>query len=184
MPFLEVVTRAYKRPTMLARNIASLRAQTDPDYSQVLLVDEIGIGVPEANAVLSRFVPMGEWVWVLDDDDMCIYDNLIADLKRVSTETPDIDAIMVRMEHECGIILPSDEDWKTGRMKLGGVGMSAPIVRRSTWANHCHAFASGNYYADFDFIFSLFKSKPRLGWLDVVASKVQRQSVGRTENED
>lgn len=50
MSFLTVITRTYKRPGLLARNQASLAAQTDPDFEQILLVDDAGRGVAWANA--------------------------------------------------------------------------------------------------------------------------------------
>jgi hypothetical protein len=47
--FLTVITRTYLRPNFLKLNQESLRNQTDGDWEQILLVDKVGIGVPEAN---------------------------------------------------------------------------------------------------------------------------------------
>jgi hypothetical protein len=72
--FLEVLTRCYRRPGLLAANQASLRAQTCADWTQTLLVDEEGRGIAWSYVNMAGYAPhlVGEYVWILDDDDLCV----------------------------------------------------------------------------------------------------------------
>lgn len=183
MAFLEVVTRVYRRPTMLKRNIASLRAQRDDDYRQMFLIDAVGRGVPAANARLAHHTPTCGWVWVLDDDDECIYGGLIADVRRlVLAHNPPV--IIVCMDHgELGV-LPPVERWQKAPAH-GEIGMSAFIVRRDIWMTHRAAFGNNNnYHGDYDFIAQVWRdTNDGEGWLwhPVIASRVQRISRGGRE---
>lgn len=177
--FLEVITRSYKRPSMLRNNIASLQAQTDPDYWQVIMQDAIGRGVAWANEQLVECAPQCDYVWVLDDDDMCIRPTLIAELKQIVAEH-DPDVIMMRMDHGPRGILPDGDFW--GRPpQIAHVGCSAFIVHREIWLLHQLAWMKGGYSADFSFIGSVFALNPRVYWHDVIASRVQRISLGEPE---
>ena len=62
-PFLSVVTRCYKRPDMLNENKASLRGQTDQDYEQLFIVDDVGRGV--IRAAVRQGAPLGDLRGVL-----------------------------------------------------------------------------------------------------------------------
>jgi hypothetical protein len=178
MTFLSIVTRCHpNRPSMLAKNQESLTTQTDQDFEQVLIRDEVGIGVSAANALLADYDPAGEYVWVLDDDDMCIYDGMVSDIKEIVTEH-DPDVVMVKMDHG-GVIYP-DAGW--GVRPVGGrVGSSANIVKREVWNAHKDKWATGRYAADFDFIRDVFQNGYIVYWYDRVVSKVQRVSRGKPE---
>lgn len=177
--FLEVVTRCYKRPKMLEQNILSLKAQTDPDYAQVFLVDNVGKGVAWANDNLGRHLPAGDYVWVLDDDDVCIRETLVAELKAiVAAHAPDV--IMIKMDHGALGVLPDAGSWG-GRPLKTRVGSAAIVVTRETWLRHAKAWMIHALCADFSFIEAVFQDSPRVYWHDVVASRVQRISQGRPE---
>jgi hypothetical protein len=162
---------------MLAKNQESLTTQSCTDFEQVLIRDEVGIGVSAANALLADYSPVGEFVWVLDDDDLCIYDDLITDVKKIVTEhNPDV--VMVKMDHG-GVIYP-DAGW--GVRPVGGrVGSSASVVKREVWNQHKCQWATGRYAADFDFIRDAFLAGHSVYWYDKVVSKVQRVSRGAAE---
>jgi hypothetical protein len=184
MAFLEILTRTFnERPNLLRINQDSLTRQTDDDWVQTLLVDELARGMGYAGKMLTEYAPSvtGDYVWVLDDDDMCIHPTLVAELKViVAHANPDV--IMVRMDHGGWRILPSDDDWKQ-RPEVGRIGGSAVIVKRAIWQANAGAWASDRYTHDFDFINSLFSAQPPLSiyWHDVVASRVMRQSFGQGE---
>lgn len=181
MRFLEIVTRTYKRPTMLAANQASVAALTDQDLVHTILRDDTGIGVAAANARLALHEPNGQYLWVLDDDDVCIHAKLVEHLKELA-RLHNPGAVMVRMDHgpELGILPKLSDWWETP--KEAGIGCSALITRRDAWLAHRHAWASGRYAADFDFISSVWANKQWLVvWLDVIASRVQRISHGLPE---
>lgn len=178
MAFLEVVTRCYKRPAMLRHNRASLARQTCGDWSQTMLVDEVGRGVAWAYEQLATFTPTGDYVWILDDDDLCLDDDLVKDLKTIVHWVP-FDVVMLKMDHG-GWILPDKFTWERAP-QLAHIGVSAFVVSRATWLAHRHVFAPGRYESDFDFISAVFAANPGVFWHDTIASQVQRVSKGAPE---
>lgn len=181
MPFLEVLTRCYKRPVMLAANRASLDGQTDGDWMQTLLIDTIGRGIGWSydNLAAQAGDLEGVYIWVLDDDDMCTRSTLVAELKQIVAQH-DPDVIMLRMDHGPLGVLPS-RSWG-GAPEQGDIGCSAYVVRREVWQRHAQAMTPGHYAGDFDFIRSVFLAGPRVYWHDVTASAVQRISHGAPEH--
>lgn len=183
MPFLEVLTRHFKRPNMLRINRASLEAQDSGDWVQTILVDEVGRGVAWANANLAAYAPrlVGEYVWILDDDDECIRPTFVTELQQIVADwQPDV--ILARMDHGYSMgVLPDNRHWGQPPV-CGYIGCSAFVVRRAVWQAHASALASGRYEADYDFIASIFGDEGLLKiWHDVVASRVQRVSRGEAE---
>lgn len=190
---MEVLTRVYKRPQRLAINRESLRRQTDGDYVQSFLVDDVGRGISWSHENMGAYAPnlVGDYVWILDDDDMCTRHTLVAELKSIVAEhSPDV--IMVKMEHTDSVVLPAHTWGK--EPEYGQIGVSAYIVRRKLWQRHAGAWTPGWYGSDYSFIRSIFGCNPAHGlavwmrqpkvyWHDVVASKVQVQSFGRAETE-
>ena len=130
--------------------------------------------------MLAAYAPylVGDMVFCLDDDDCLIYPPFIATLKRIAA-AHDPDVIMCRMDHGGGRILPSARWGKSPR--VSEIGISAFVVRRAVWQRHAGAMVPGEYVSDFHFINSIWQAAPSVFWLDVVASRVQRQSVGRAE---
>jgi hypothetical protein len=179
MTLLEIVTRCYKRPVMLAANQAALARQTDPDWRQTLLVDDLGIGVAAANARLADVQPVGRYVWVLDDDDLCMYDDLVHDLRKLeTTKRPDV--VFVRFDHGWLGVLPDDHRWRK-QPDRGRIGGSGVIVRRDLWVHCCHQWRTGLYESDYDFVQAVYRAASSPHWLDVVAGRVQRISQGEPE---
>jgi hypothetical protein len=181
MAFLEVLTRVFRRPRMLLANILSLEAQTDPDWQQTMLVDGEGRGVGAAQASLANFAAFvtGQYVWILDDDDLCTRPRLVQEVKAIVSEHhPNV--VMVRMDHRNGRVLPDDAHWQR-EPQLSYIGCSAYIVKRQVWQRFAPVFGEGKYTSDFDFIDAVLSSDPDIYWFDVVASRVQRVSMGAPE---
>lgn len=192
MPFLEVLTRVYKRPQLLAINVESLRHQTDGDWQQTFLRDDVGRGINWSHENMAAYAPnlVGEYIWILDDDDMCTCPTLVADLKSIwLSHGPDV--IMLKMDHSGGRVLPDAETWGDGPV-CSRIGCSAFVVKRELWQAHASAMVPGWYGSDFSFINSIFGNNPALGlapwvkqpriyWHDCVASRVQQQSFGQAE---
>ena len=181
MAFLEVLTRCYQRPKMLKHNIDSLLCQTCDDWQQTLLIDEVGRGVGASYLELARYADdlEGEYIWILDDDDMCIRNTLVNELRQIA-ESHNPDVIMLKMNHLERGILPSS-NWKESP-KMGDIGCSAYVVRRDVWAAHSVEFERGDYSNDYYFISSIFDDDTvDIFWHDVIASQVQRISVGQPE---
>ena len=167
---------------MLAANQASLQAQTDGDWVQTLLTDDERRGIEWSTEQMARYAPrlVGDYVHVLDDDDYLILPTFVAGLKEIAVlNAPDV--IFVRMDHGGGRILPSARWGKSPR--LSEIGVSAFVVRRAVWQAHAGAMIPGKYTSDFDFINSIWQSRPVTYWWGVVASKCQRQSMGKAEGD-
>lgn len=181
MPFLEVITRYYKRPNLLAANVRSLAEQTDRDYTQVILSDPDGRGIEWSYRNMAAYADKltGDYIWILDDDDMCIRPSLIEDLKAiVSQHGPDV--IMLRMDHKQWGVKPSFS-WQQPP-QLGDIGCSAYVVKRHIWQHHSRLWLEhGRYQSDYDFISSVFDGGYNVAWYDVVASRVQAISKGQPE---
>ncbi len=180
-PFLEIITRTCHRPRLLARNQASLATQSDPDFLQALIIDDVGRGVNWANANLAEQAGKlwGEYIWILDDDDLCTRQSLVRELKAISRQhQPDV--IMMRMDHGERGILPDDSVWGKPPQH-GRIGVSAYVVRREIWQQHASAWRSGVYHSDFDFIAAIFAAKPSVYWHNVIASQVQQIGRGQSE---
>jgi hypothetical protein len=179
MALLEIITRCYKRPAMLAANQAALAQQTDHGWTQTLLVDDVGIGVAAANASLASVQPAGDYVWVLDDDDLCISNTLVADLRAVVAEhNPDL--VFVRFDHYWLGVLPSVDNWRNMPI-CGGIGGSGVIARADLWLRSCGGWASGRYESDYDYVLQAYNRAGNVYWHDAIVGKVQRISRGAVE---
>lgn len=161
---------------MLAANMDSVKALANgaPNLvKQTLLVDEVGRGVPWANARLAEFEPSGDYVWLLDDDDEAIDWALGAWLATAARRQPDL--IMMRMDHGPGVgILPNDMHWQR-RPVLGQFGCSSFITSAAHW-RRCRSIWNATYAADADFVRYAFDHTKAVEWRDVVASRCQRAS--------
>ena len=169
---LEVVTRHIPtRPTMLARNQDSVLAMGD-NVMQTLLIDAIGRGVGWANAQLAEFEPVGDYVWLLDDDDAAVDTTLAGWLAgAVLEQAPDL--VMLRMDHGPKVgILPDAFAWKK-RPVMGQFGCSSFITRAEHW-RACRSAWNTSYAADADFVRCAFDLAAAVVWHDVVASRCQR----------
>lgn len=181
MAFLEILTRCFRRENLLAANTASLDALTDDDWVQTLLIDDVGRGIAWTHKMFADYAPRleGEYIWILDDDDLCTYDALVRDVKQIAVaHNPDV--IMLRMDHGPRGILPPDELWRV-RPRCGKIGVSAFMVRRSTWQANANAWRGGRYTSDYDFINAVWKSGASFYWHDVIASRVQQIGLGQPE---
>jgi hypothetical protein len=153
--------------------------QSDPDYTQTLLDDPDGRGIGWSYRNMAAYAPhlVGEWIWILDDDDCVVSQTFVADL-RVIAAVHDPDVVLVRMDHGARGILPG-KNWQR-KPVMGDIGCSAFVVKRAIWQKHAHHF-SDSYAGDFDFIASIFDKDYEMYWFDCVASAVQRISLGMPE---
>ena len=164
MPFLSVITRCYKRPKMFRQNVLSLAAQTDQDFEQIFIVDKIGYGIGGANRALATVEPTGDYVLVLDDDDIISEPRAIECLKEATTENPDI-VIFKGDFHNLGV-LPDEVVWGK-RPLLGHIGSCSFVVSNDVWKKHVAAWgSSGDDCGDYEFLKELWQGKPQVVWLD------------------
>lgn len=175
MTFLTVVTRCYKRPEMLAANRQSLGAQTSQDYEQLFVVDDVGLGVGHANRALATVTPAGDYVLVLDDDDILTDVRAIELLKEATTEKPDL--VIFRVDHDHLGILPNDLIWGKRPLK-GHIGSCSFIARRDVWEKYIHRFGVDEC-GDYAFLHAVWADRPYVVWLDELLAGVQRISKGQ-----
>ena len=184
MAFLEVITRtANHRPQMLRRNVDSLLAQTDQDFTQSMIVDGKARGVAWANGNMFHVAwgLTGNYIWILDDDDECIDPLFVSRLKEVA-EALDPDVIMVRMDHGIYGILPDPPNWGGAPVKAH-IGCSAYVIRREIWQRYAYVWQGAHYASDYDFISAIFDNDTLvIYWLNVVASRVQMIGSGEPEH--
>ena len=173
-PFLSVVTRCYKRPEMLAANVASLEEQTDQDYEQLFIVDEVGRGVGWANQALAGAEPAGDYVMVLDDDDMLTNYRAIELLKLATADQPEI--VIFKADHARLGILPRPTVWGKRPIR-GSIGSCDFISRRDVWDKHITAFGT-MACGDYNYLRSVWQDGPEVIWLDELLASVQRISRG------
>lgn len=178
MALLEVLTRCYRRPAMLRHNRASLERQSSHDWKQTMMIDTVGIGIAATYERLATYEPGGDYVWLLDDDDLCVYEDLVADLYDIAY-AHDPAVVMVKMDRD-GFVLPDKFTWHKPP-QLGHICVSCFIVKRAIWMRHRKAFTPGDYSSDYNFIASIFERDYDIYWLDCVASKCQKVSKGLPE---
>lgn len=179
MPYLEVLTRTFgKRPGYLKRCTESLHKLTDRDWTQRVLVDDAIRGVAWANHNLSTVDAVGEWVWVLDDDDLCCYADLLADLRQIeAAQHPDV--VMVRSFHGNHGMLPPELLWGQ-RPIMGRIGGSCVITRRDVWQEHRKGWHAC-YAGDFWFINGMWDAGLTFAWLPVTAAYQPKFMNGASE---
>jgi glycosyltransferase involved in cell wall biosynthesis len=176
-PFLTVVTRCYRRPKLLDRNLESLAMQSCQDYQHLFIIDHVGEGVGAANKALSLANPAGEYVLVLDDDDLFTDPDAIAMLKEYAVTEPDL--IVFKADHgELGI-LPSARVWHR-RPRPGEIGSCDFVTRCDWWQRHIAAFGAPEQ-GDYAFLMSMWADAPAVTWLDHQLTAVQRISRGKPE---
>lgn len=178
---LEVLTRHYsKRPSLLAIQQASLACQTSVAWQQTLLIDDIGRGVPWANAQLAHHEPTGDYIWILDDDDECICNTWVADLHLI-TEAHDPDIVWVKnIVHGHGE-LPEPDYWQA-RPAFGHIAMSCFAVRWDVYLHHREAF-DAPAGADYRFAERVYNQTPaaKQYWHDCAVMRTQKVSRGAAE---
>lgn len=178
-PFLTVVTRCYKRPEFLKNNLESLKMQTVQNYEQILIIDEVGQGVYAANKSLANARPMGQYVMVLDDDDLLTDHEAIETLLWYVEQEQNPELVFFKADHDWLGVLPSRSVW--GRRPVHGhVGSCDFISRRDIWEQHITAFGAP-HSGDYSYLQSIWNDAPCVAWLDRKIAAVQRISGGKPQ---
>lgn len=180
-PFLTIVTRRHpKRPSYFRNHSLSIERQTCQDYQKLNILDEIGRGVAWANRVLNEYKDgvKGEYVFILDDDDILINNNFIRDMKLIAQTTDEPEVIFVK-----GLIgrrvLPTEKSWKTHPV-IDNISTFNFVVRADVWKENIHAFGV-DQAGDYAFINQVCLVPRRILWVDEVYCMTQRVSGGQAE---
>ena len=151
-PFLTIITRCCKRPAGLARAIESVQTQTDKDFEQVFIVDEVGKGLTWANRQFheQRMRAEGEYVFVLDDDDVLATPDFVTRLKECAAQWDMPDVILLRHQQlaPTKALLPPPHvwslNWETGERPTRWAGsVYCFAIRRELWLANAWRFSYG-----------------------------------------
>lgn len=178
--FLSILTRHMPhRAPQLNLNRASLLAQSCRDYEQILLVDDQRRGWDYAAQMLIKGAgqAIGEYVLILDDDDLMLNVNGIQLLSEATIARPA--AVIFKGWHGDGLgVLPGVDAWHR-RPRQGAIGCFDFVIRRDVFEAKMPEAASGGYNHDFALIDSVYEAHShQIGWLDSVICAVTRRSIG------
>jgi hypothetical protein len=172
--FLTVITRTYLRPNLLKSNQESLQRQTDRDWEQILLIDRDGIGVPLANKNLRKVEPGGEYVLVLDDDNIIVDEKLIENLKVLAQDKPDL--IITSLQRDENRVFPT-----LLPPEMGTIDTANMVVSKGIW-NKYKGFWRESYSGDFYFAQAIYKDNPNVKIYNGIPIKSLKISKGNPEN--
>ena len=185
-PFLTIITRCYKRPAGISKNLSSIKSLIDKDIEQIFIHDNVGVGMFEANKSFSDPAVLDEieggYVFLLDDDDFIVNPNMVQLLKSVSFSEDSPEIIFFRMNiigGPNGDLYPTPSTWGIAP-KVAHIGGSCFVVRTDVYKKFIHNFAHTRM-GDFAFIDAIWKTNPKVYWLDQVMSETGRIGRGRAE---
>jgi len=179
-PFLSIITRCYQRPTALQKNQDSIILLNDKDVEQILIIDEIGHGLHEANKSFGKYKELakGKYVFILDDDDYLVNPNMIGELKKIHTDQcPDI--IFVRMKIG-GAIFPKKGCWGAAPSS-GSICTGCVVVKNKLFQEFIHHFGTPRC-GDAAFISKIYQSTENIYWHDSLMSVVTKISNAKPES--
>jgi len=186
-PFLTVVTRCYKRPNSLKINVKSLKTQTDADYEQVFIVDKVGHGLASADQALNKYkdINCGDYIMVLDDDDMITDPQFIEKLKVIKDAfSPDVIIWRGTFSSNTKTLPPKNAWWGVRPVKtqIGSFNYCMSYKLYHKYINVCKTGLTGDY----DFINRVYHSedKPVIKWIDEIFVSCQESSNGMAEAND
>lgn len=194
MKFLTILTRVHPaRPNCLARNIKSVKSQTDNDIQHLLLCPEIEphdvvkVG-PLIHYAANRI--KGHYVMQLPDDDRLCSSEFVKDLKAI-IGTNDIDMVIFRMElgdpsfvASGNGICPPDDKWELRLIQGGYIAGQNVIVKRAIYDGASHEWLRPTYSADFNYIqtaFSLSKNVVWWNYIGIESQGIEGNNAGKPE---
>lgn len=175
MPFLTFYVPTYKRPKMLADCLASIQAQSDPDYEVVLIRDEVGIGIGGMYRDIRNHAEQvsGDYVFVLSDDNLVTDIDFVKGLKEQAADNPDV----IVFKNEIGRVLPSI--WGAAPV-CGHIDLSCFAVKREVWQANASRWGEC-YEGDYYFIRALWDAGYIFKWWDKLVIKAQKIMRGLPE---
>lgn len=175
MKFLTILTRVHPaRPRCLARNIASVKAQTDHDFQHLLLRPEVEPHDVVKVGPLIHYAAgqiRGRYIMQLPDDDRILMPDFVRDLKAM-IGTDDIDMVIFRMWLGMGIC-PPDRQWMLRAITGGFIAGQNVILKRKIYDGASHEWLRPTYSADFNYIQTAFGLSKKVVWWDYVGLESQ-----------
>lgn len=185
-PFMSIVTRHMsQRPNMFKQCCDSIDEQSNQDLEHIVIEDSLGVGVPLANALLAVNADKvhGQYVFILDDDNVFVDDNFITDIKSI-IKNREIDLIFIK-KYIGEIIFPRETSWNTNGIAIAEVDTGCVVVKKEVWLQNIHWFFNGGHCGDFSFIKQLMNVIPasKIYWQDKIYTKALRVGGGKPETE-
>ena len=182
-PFLSIVTRKYKRPVGLNKNMQSVDDLKSNKWEQIFINDDIGKGVLEANKSFSKVkdIIKGKYVFLLDDDDFIVNENMISELEQIAqlNNNPDVICFKMLIKNKNNCDYPTPDVWGK-EPKRGSIGGSCFVVSKEVYQRFIHKF--GVYpMGDFNFINEVFKYDIKVYWHDKRMAETGKVSRGAAE---
>lgn len=195
-PFLTIITRHMPaRAELLKRNQASLKAQTDPDYEQIVLTDNVpgggGWGYARQMLIDGSMKARGRYVLVLDDDDMMRAIDGVAMLKAAVGLTPtplvpQYKIVIFRGWHGVELGTLPRTHWQQAPVQ-GDIGCFDFILRRDVFRECVLVRGQSDYAHDFDIIAAAYAKYGSTGsptggdvvWLDQVICAADKRRMGQ-----
>jgi GT2 family glycosyltransferase len=163
-PALSIITRTCQRPNELQRCINSVLNQTDPDFEHLIIPDEIGHGLYWANRQIAECASKikGDYVYILDDDDLIVSYFFIEDLKKLINNLDSKPDVIV-----CRGVLNNEKLPKIWKAPIERGKIAAPNLITRNRIFEQHAFMWDQPRAgDFHFAESVWKANPNIFWWD------------------
>jgi len=185
--FLSIITRTYNRPEALQQCKRSVLGQADLDLEHIILRDTVGVGVAEAHRLFLNAQPRGEYVMILDDDDLIASPWFVSDLK-AAARAYDPDVIVFKMHNAEFGILPDQFVWQQQPIH-GHISGCNVAVRLHVWDACVWAIATDGeggdpvYHSDLIYLQEVWRYTQRIHWMDKIQVVVSRVSRGAMEGE-
>ncbi len=166
-PFITFYTPTYRRPSRLAKCLASVGKQTIAhECEQLVLPDHAGYGL--VGGLYGRMpwyaeACRGRYVHVLCDDDELVEESVVAKLKAFIEKKRDPEIVLVKAI-KGALELPTC----VGRQpEPGETDLSCYVIRRDIWLMHYTDYGL-RYEGDYDHAMVLWKAGYRTEFLDML----------------
>lgn len=180
-PFMSIVTRNHPdRESQLNRCMSSLREITDKDFSQVVIHSDFREDIPRANRLFYeyRHRVVGDYVFILDDDDYLGNNSLVEDMKKIVEEQGSPDIIFIRMFLR-GELYPPNDVWESKELIPGSLGSSCFVMENSLWQDSVDQFKTTESPGDYNFINAAFSKAKNVYWHDKAYANALQLNRGR-----
>uniref|UniRef100_A0A6M3KSM2 Glycosyltransferase n=1 Tax=viral metagenome TaxID=1070528 RepID=A0A6M3KSM2_9ZZZZ len=175
MSFLTILTRVHPaRPNCLARNIESVKSQTDNDVQHLLLRPEVEPNdVVKAGPLIHEAASRieGRYVMQLPDDDRLCTPTFVADLK-AATEEEKADMVIFR----CKLgewVCPPEFHWQARMFVIGYIAGQNGILKKEIYDGASYEWLLPLYHADFYYLRTASFLSNKIIWWDYIGIESQ-----------
>lgn len=182
MPFLTLYTPTYRRPQGLARNLASVQAQTAvADIEQIVIPDHVGVGIGGMFSRVQHYADAvhGQYVMFLCDDDLLASTDAVSQLRDIA-QAQSFPELLIVQARKGGATWPAPPAWPP---RMGYIDLNCLVVRSDIWKRHVGQYGD-RYEGDFDFAHALWSAGVSAVSVDLLVSSggVSRGAAERADD--